>query len=105
MGWVLLFPHGNSKNSAVLNNSVPPIPIPALVGQGQKQDTLIDMKTLKTILNELESKTPTKTDYLNLYKRIRYSIESALPPEKDALSRYKLLTKTAWIYRELVGKL
>ena len=63
------------------------------------------MESLTKLLRQLESKTPTKADYLNLYKRIRYSIESALPPEKDALSRYKLLTKTAWIYRELVGKL
>jgi hypothetical protein len=54
----------------------------------------------------LESKTPTKADYLNLYKRIRYSVETSYPPEKiESLSLYKIFTKTAWIYRELVGKL
>ena len=101
------------------------------------------MKSLHAILKDLENKTPTKEDYLNLYNRIKYSIESAYPIEKRDYSpakperrkipltdtessyiskdssakekvveetgrtsyEYKVLTKTAWIYRELVGKL
>ncbi len=64
------------------------------------------MESLTKLLRQLESKTPTKADYLNLYKRIRYSVETSYPPEKiESLSLYKIFTKTAWIYRELVGKL
>ena len=39
MEWVLLVRRRISGNGAILNTPVPPIPIPALVGQGQKQDT------------------------------------------------------------------
>ena len=61
------------------------------------------MKSLHAILKDLENKTPTKEDYLNLYNRIKYSIESAYPIEKrNSFNEYKLLTKTAWIYREIM---
>ena len=52
------------------------------------------MKSLHAILKDLENKTPTKEDYLNIYNRIKYSIENAYPIEKRDYSPAKSSPKT-----------